>query len=76
MQGRRSLISILSYTELIPLLLKSQLETKTNQRKFVSFLKSSFYEALLMKMTSGSKILMKTIKKIIRNVFGYLSENE
>ena len=65
--GKRTLVNILAIDELLPLILKTLLGDASSIRKFVCFIKSSFHEAIIMKLT-GSKILYKQMKTIIKNV--------
>ena len=76
MHGRRTLVNILSHESLLPFLLQQLLKDKANERKFIAFLKSSFFEALIMQQTSGLKNLMKQIKGIIKNVISYFVKHE
>ena len=43
---------------------------------FTCFIKSAFHEALVMKLSSGAKTQLKTIKKIIKNVFDFCNANK
>lgn len=76
MNGRRTLVNILSHEHLLPFILKQFLGDKLGERKFVAFLKSTYFEGLVMQMTSGLKVLKKKIKAIITNVFNYLIKNQ
>ncbi len=53
--GSRTLVSILQNDEFLPALLPSLLIDKQAQRIFVCFIKKSFNEALVMKLSSGQK---------------------
>lgn len=76
MNGRRTLVNILSHEHLLPFILKQFLGDKFGERKFVAFLKSTYFEGQVMQMTSGLKVLKKKIKGIIANVFDYLIKNQ
>lgn len=50
-------------------LLAHLLKDRVGQRKFVVFLKSSFNEALQLKLSTGNKSQYKMIKQLIKDVF-------